>query len=201
MTSLVRTVDGWVGTARSVRWSPMLAAPVASVAALVALRLAADAEQAVYALVGQSALAFTAAAAGFVVDDGAAEAAPGAPTEAAVRLGVRAAVALPVLVAGWAAVLGVHVALVEGPVEPGTIALTSLAIAAVALGVAGVTAGASQVGSPGVAGLAAIAVLAAAQCAVPPAWLEAAPPTRVTAGTTVVLGALALVITTRRRRT
>lgn len=203
MRPLTGAAAGWAGTVRSIRWSPLVVPPAVAVASVVTVRMAVGPRDPILALVGQTAIAFAAGSAAFVVDDATAEAAPAVPTAAPARLLARAAVAVPVVVGGWVAVLAVHRAVAAGPLRPhlATTALAAVAITFLAAGVAGLCAGMAPVASPGAAGLGAVAVAGVAREVVPAPWLALAPPVVPTSVAVVALGFAALVITTRRRRT
>ena len=174
-TTLVTTGDGCRATLRSVRWSPVLATPVAaSVAVVAASALVGPAGD--MTLAGDVALAFTAVAGAFLLDDPTAAAAPATPIGARARLLARAAVALPVAVAGWLVVLAVYrrvgASAAAGVADRAPSAL-GLASAAVGFGALGASLGFDR--SPGAAGAAVMAGGGALTRACPAGWLEALP--------------------------
>ncbi len=199
MTALVATTDGLRATVRSVRWSPLLLAPVASAIALVAVRTIAHVDSMRIAFLGDAGLVFTAVVVAFVADDAILSGAAPTPIEARTRLAARALVAVPVTVAGWLAVLAVYWRVLPGPAQPGigSIALASLGVAATALALATLFARSPAVASPGAAGVAGMVVVGIILQAAPVAWLEHLPAHR-TMWVATILVALPLIIAATR---
>lgn len=200
MSRLTATMDLWAGTARSISWSRYLVAPLGSVAGLgVAGPLAAA--PAYLALVGEAGLAVTALAAAFIADDASADAAPATPVEAPRRLAIRAGLALPVVVAGWLAVLGVYTWVSPDPLgELGPRAWAGVGIAAAALAVSAIGGRLASVPSPGAAGAGAMVALGVGLGLVPLRWLDYLPPGPVVSGVVVGVGVGVVVRATREPR-
>lgn len=199
MRALVATGAGWRGTARSVRWSPMLVVPVVSCVALVVVGAAADPGPGKMSLLGEASLAFTAVTAAFMADDAALEGAPAMPVEAPVRLAARAALALPVVVVGWLLVLAVYksVTPVSTTDHFADRALAGLAVAAAALALAALGGRLSSVGSPDAAGVGAMACLAVIWRSLPEAWLAMLPSASVLWPVTAGVAVVAIAVGTR----
>lgn len=198
MSTSFTAVDAWVSFGRSIRWSPLVAAPLAASAALLAIGVLTEPDPVRVALVGETGLAFTAAATAFIADDPGREAAPSTPVEAPARLARRAWLMLPVAVAGWLAVLALYTWV--SPVPPMNLAhraLAGLGVASSALGVAALGSRFRSVVSPGAAGIAAVAVLGVALEVVPVRWSAHLPEGVVLWPVTVVVSLLVVAYATR----
>lgn len=198
MSALVTTVDGWHGTVRSIRWSPMLVTPVATCAALVVVRAVAGPGSGM-GVVGKVGLASTAVAAAFVADDAALETAPATPVAARARLTARAVVAVPVVVLGWVLVLGVHHSVSPLPAAPDLVdrALAGLGVGSTGLALATLAGRLQAVVSPGAAGVGAMACLGVASMVLPAASLAALPAAEVVWPPTILLALVTVAVATR----
>lgn len=197
MSSPLTTVEGFIGTIRSIRWAPVLAAPIAASAALVGVRGLAGLDPRM-TLVGEAGLAFTAVTLAFIVDDVTRDAAPATPVDARPRLVGRAIVAAPVVLAGWLLVLAVYhwVTPSAGAADVADQALGGLALASAALGLAALGGRVGSVMSPGAAGAGAMACAGVVSRVSPEAWLEALPPTKLLCPAAILFGVLTAVIAT-----
>lgn len=198
MKTLVTTVDGWRGTVRSTRWSPMLSAPVAACAVLVAAWAFAGPAAGQMTMIGKVTLAFAAVMVAFVVDDLSVEAAPATLVTARGRLLARATLAVPTSVLAWLLVLAVYNSVAStAAATVGDLALSGVAVASAAVGFAALGRNVQAVRSPGAAGLAAMASMGAAWSALPAAWLRLLPEKHVLYAAAVVFGSVSLVRGTR----
>lgn len=193
------TVDGVRATIRSIRWSPVLATPVAASLALLGARALAGPGAGRMTSVGEAGLAFTAVALAFVVDDVTLDAAPATPVHARARLVARAAVAVPVAVAGWLLVLAVYhvVSSSAEAAEIGRRGRAGLALASAAIGFAAVGGRWRSVASPGGAGVGAMACVGLVSMVSPKAWLEALPPGDLLLPAAVLFGLVTVAVATR----
>ena len=199
MRTLMTTVAGWRGTTRSIRWSPVLVTPVAASVALVGTWTVGGSAPAGLTLVGDAGLAFTAVAAGFIVDDVTGEAAPATPVDGRARLVARAAVVVPVAVAGWLLVLAVYQAVTSSPGDPDIAgrARSGLAMASAAFGFAALGGKLRSVVSPGAAGFGAMACVGVASQVAPAGWRQALPPGEVVSVAAILFGLVTLALATR----
>lgn len=199
MTSLVATLTGWRGTARSVRWSPLVATPLFLCAAIIVVEAAMDPSPADIGVLGEWGLAFTAAGAAFLADDATREAAPATPVGARARMAARAALAGPVVVAGWVLILLVYDAVTPAAVTADVPdrALAGVGLGAAALGLATLGDKVRAVTSPGAVGVGATACLAVASQSVPERWLAALPPPAVLWPVTVLVAVATAVVAER----
>ena len=199
MTPLLGTTDGWCATVRSVRWSPLLIAPIVSSIALVVLQAMADSTSRRITFLGDAGVAFTAASAAFIADDGIMAGAAPTPIEARTRLVARALVAMPVAVAGWLVVLAIYGRVLPPDAQPaiGSRAVAGIGVAAAALALATLFARSPGVPSPGAAGVAAVAGIALILQAVPVAWLRHLPSHRTIWVTAIVVAVPVIVAATR----
>ncbi len=152
--------------------------------------------------VGDAGLAVTAVAGAFIADDVVGDAAPGMPLGTRARLAARAAVALPVVAAGWLLVLTVHQRVAE---VPETVALpihvvTALGLTSSAVAMAALAERTLVLPSPGAVGVMVMAGIGAVSRVVPEAWLEALPPGRVVSAVTVVSALAVVAVATREPR-
>lgn len=193
----VTTVDGLRGTIRSTRWSPVLVTPVAASAALLGTHVVHGGAAGAMALLGDTGLAFTAVATAFIADDAASAAAPASPVGARARLLARAAVAIPVAVAGWTAVLGVYHFVTSAGIDVSARALAAPAMASAALAFAALGGRLSSAVSPGAAGVAAMALLAVVWTVAPKAWLDALPPGELICASAFLIGLVTVAVATR----
>lgn len=194
MSPLFTTVDGWVSTMRSIRWSPLVAAPVAAAVAVLVAGTFADGDTVKVGLVAETGLAFTAVMAAFIADDPTTEAAPGTPVEAPARLAVRAGLMVPVAVAGWLSVLAVYACVTPGlAVDLGERALAGSGISSAALAVAALATKVRSVVSPGAAAAGVMAAFGLSLQVVPVRWLEHLPSGRVLWPVTILVGLLVVV--------
>ncbi len=168
-------LDGWTSTTRSIRWSPLFVAPVATSVALLAGDALVDVAALPISLVGETGLALAAAVAAFIADDATREAAPATPVAARARLAVRAALMLPVVIAGWLLVLALYARVLPPSIDLGHRALAGLGVASGALALAAVGSRFWSIASPGAAGLAAMATLGLVLQLVPDRWMAHAP--------------------------
>lgn len=180
MSALMMTAGAWRATIRSVRWLPMLVAPASACLVLIVGRVAFGALADV-GLVGRAGLVLTAAAAAFVVDDAAVEAAPASPVEVRARLAARAAVAVPVVVSAWLVVLAVQLGVTAASAAPAVAerALMSMGAGSAALAAAAVAARWRHLASPGAVGMSVVATLGAGWAALPARAVDALPPAEV----------------------
>ena len=177
MSSPFTELDAWLRTARSIRWSPLVMAPVAGAASLLALGVLVDADPTRIGIVAETALAFAAGTAGSVIDDPANDAAPGTPVDARARLAARVGLMAPVAMVGWLVVLATYVGVTPGlPVELGRRALAGLAMASVALAMAAIGSRFRSPVSPGGTSVGVMAGIALALHVLPIEWLEHLPP-------------------------
>jgi len=192
-------VDGVLGTIRSIRWSPVILTPIAASAALLGADAVSGSAGGPMSLVGDAGLAFSAVALAFIMDDATGDAAPATPVDARERLVARAALAVPVAVAGWLLVLAVYhqVASSAGTAGMGERARVGAALACAAVGFAAVGGRLLAVGSPGAAGAGAMACIGAASMVSPNALLEALPPADLLCPAAVLLGLVAVALGTR----
>lgn len=197
MSSPLTTVEGSIGTIRSIRWAPVLVAPVAASAALVGVRGIAGPDS-LMTLVGEAGLAFTAVTLAFIVDDVTRDAAPATPVDARLRLVGRAIVAAPVVLAGWLLVLAVYHSVTPsaGAADVADRALGGLALASVALGLAALGGRVGSVMSPGAVGVGAMACAGVVSRVSPEAWLEALPPGKLLCPAAILFGVLTVAIAT-----
>ena len=198
---MLATKDGWLGTLRSIRWSPMLVMPVVSCAALGILRSLADPDPGRMAVVAEAALALAACASAFIVDDPTLESAPAMPTDARARFAARAVVMAPVIILGWLAVLGVYrwSASPAAAADAG-IALTGLGLGSTALALAALSGRSPAVPYPGAAGIGFIIALGALAQLAPIGWLKALPPSDVAWPVAIVLAVLTVRVALREPR-
>ncbi len=198
MSSPFTGVDAWVGTARSIRWSPFVLPPVAGAASLLALGVLVDADPTRIGIVAETGLAFAAATAGFIIDDPANDAAPGTPLDARARLAARAGLMAPVAMVGWLLVLGTYVGVAPGiPVELGRRTLTGLGMASVALAVAAIASTVRSAASPGAASVGVMAGLTCAFQVLPLRYLDHLPPAGAVCPLAIVVALLVVVHVTR----
>jgi hypothetical protein len=198
MTTLLTTLDRCVSTGRSIRWSPLVAAPVAASAALLVAGPLASGDPASVGIVGECGLAFTAVSAAFIADDACRDAAPGTPVEAPKRLATRAGLMAPVAVIGWLVVLAVYASVTPSlPVDLGERILAGSGIAVAALALAAVGGRLRSVASPGAVGAGAVAALGLALQAAPARWLEHLPPATVVSAIAIAVGLMVVVLATR----
>jgi hypothetical protein len=176
--------------ARSVRWGPLLVAPVLGCAALVVARVLAGPEPGRLALVGAMARALTCVSVAFLVDDAAVSAIPAAPVTVRRRLVTRAVLGLPVAVLGWVGLVVIERSLTDGDVSLD--ARTAVALAGVATGLAAMASRHGVDPSPGAVGAAGVAAIATASTLVPPHWAAHAPHGPVVAAVAVMLGLTAV---------
>ena len=190
------TVEGFIGTIRSIRWAPVLAAPIAASAALVGVRGLAGLEPRM-TLVGEAGLAFTAVTLAFIVDDVTRDAAPATPVDARPRLVGRAIVAAPVVLAGWLLVLAVYHSVTPsaGAADVADQALGGLALASAALGLAALGGRVGSVMSPGAAGAGAMACVGVISRVAPAQWLQALPPGDVVSAAAILFGVVTVAVT------
>lgn len=200
MSLPLTTVEGFIGTIRSIPWAPVLAAPVAASAALMGLRGVTGPDgRMTLILVGEAGLAFTAVALAFIVDDVTRDAAPATPVDARMRLVGRAVVAAPVVLAGWLLVLAVYQSVTTSSPAAGDIAgeaRLGLALACGALGFAALGANLRSVVSPGAAGVAAMACVGVISRVAPAQWLQALPPGDVVSAAAILFGVVTVAVTT-----
>jgi hypothetical protein len=195
MNGLVTTADGWRGTARTVRWSPVLVTPLAASLALVVVHDVAAAGAGSIALLADTALALTAITAGFAVDDGIVDAARATPHDGRARLVARAMLVLPAVLVGWLVVLAVYRGIgAAGSLDVDRAALRAVGLAAAALGIAAVAGRVPSIGSPGTAAVGLVASAGVAARVVPQCWVAALPRGSLLSPVVVVL-ALATVAT------
>ncbi len=180
------TADGWRAVARSVRWAPLLAAPLFGCFTLVVARAVAGPAGGRLALVGEMGRALTCVSVAFLVDDPAVSAAPAAPVTVRRRLIARAALGVPVAVLGWVGLAAVERSLTHGDVSFD--ARTALALAGAAIGLAAMAARRGVEPSPGAVGAGAVVAIATAATRVPPQWVAHAPRGSVVAALGVMLG-------------
>lgn len=202
MSALLAMPKGMRGTMRSIRWSPVLSVPVAAAVALLAVRLTGPRIDEL-AMVGDVGLVFTAVSVAFVVDDVALEAAPATPVGARARLVARAAVAVPVAVAGWLLVLLVYRSVLSsgGGPEVAERATSGLALAVAALGLASLGGKLRSVVSPGAAGMGAMAGVGVAWSVSPDAWVRVLPSGDVACLAAIVFGLVAVTVATKEPAT
>ena len=199
MSSPLTTVEGFIGTIRTIQWGPVLAAPIAASAALVGVRgVAGPDDRMTLTLVGEAGLAFTAVALAFIVDDVALDAAPATPVDARPRLVGRAIVAAPVVLAGWLIVLAMYHSVTPSAAAADVAdqALGGLALASAALGLAALGGRVGSVMSPGAAGAGAMACAGVVSRVFPEAWLEALPPGKLLCPAVILFGVLTVAIAT-----
>ncbi len=202
MKTLLTTADGWRGTVRSIRWSPMLSAPVAGCGALVGAWAFAGSAPGRMTLIGKVTLAFAAVMVAFVVDDVSVEAAPATPVTARGRLLARAALAVPASVLGWLLVLAVYNSVTSSAAASvAYLAWSGVAMACAAVGFAALGRSVRSVPSPGAAGVAAMACIGAAWSTLPAAWVRLVPEKHVLYAAAVVFGSVSLVRGTREPAT
>ncbi len=196
MSSPLTTVEGFIGTIRSIRWAPVLAAPIAASAALVGVRGLAGLDPRM-TLVGEAGLAFTAVTLAFIVDDVTRDAAPATPVDARPRLVGRAIVAAPVVLAGWLLVLAVYhwVTPSAGAADVADQALGGLALASAAVGLAALGGRVGSVMSPGAAGAGAMACVGVISRVAPAQWLQALPPGDVVSAAAILFGVVTVAVT------
>ena len=193
------TVDAWRGTVRTIRWSPVLATPLATCVAILALRAGGGPAPPGLTLVGTTGLAFTAMVVAFLVDDVTSEAAPATPVGARDRLLTRAAFVVPVVAAGWLLVLAFH-HVVLAPVASAEVAAQARWAIGVAFGAVGFAslAGAGRAfSSPGAVGVAAMACVGVASQASLTPWMEALPASEVLCAGTALFAALSAAMATK----
>lgn len=198
MSSPLTTLEGFSGTIRSIRWAPVLAAPVAASAALVGVRGVAGPDgRMTMTLVGEAGLAFTAVALAFIVDDVTRDAAPATPVDARPRLVGRAIVAAPVVLAGWLLVLAMYhwVTHSAGAADVADQALGGLALASAAVGLAALGGRVGSVLSPGAAGAGAMACVGVISRVAPAQWLQALPPGDVVSAAAILFGVVTVAVT------
>lgn len=192
------TADGWRAVARSVRWGPLLVAPLLGCAALVVARAVAGPAPGRLASVGVLARALICMSVAFLVDDPTVSAAPASPVTVRRRLISRAVLGLPVAVLGWVALVVIERSLTDGDVS--LAAGATIALAGVAIGFAAMADRHGVDPSPGAVGAAAVGAIAAAATMVPPQWAVYAPHGTVLAGAAGVLGLTAVWIGTAEPR-
>lgn len=198
MTTPFTALDAWASMARSIRWSPLLVAPVAASAALLAIGPLAEADPVRIGMVGEPALAFSAAVVAFIADDPGGEAVPGTPVEAPVRFALRAGLMLPVATAGWLVVLALYAWVSPVPsMDLSDRALAGVGIASAAVGAASLGSRFRSVPSPGALGVAAVAVLGLALQIAPVQWLAHLPASTVLSPVTVLVSLLVVAYATR----
>lgn len=198
MISTLTTVDGLRGTIRSTRWSPVLVTPLAASAALLGTHLVHGGTAGAMSLLGDTGLAFTAVAPAFIADDAASAAAPATPVDARSRLLARAAVAMPVAVAGWMAVLGVYRFVTSSAgSDLSARSITALAMASAALAFAALGGRLSSAVCPGAAGVATMTVLGMLWMVAPVAWVDALPPGGLISASAILFGLVTVAFATR----
>ena len=198
MRPLFTVVDRWVSTGRSIRWSPLVAAPVTAAAALLVAGPLGGGDPAKVGVVGETGLAFAAVAAAFIADDPARDAAPGTPVEAPRRLATRAGLMAPVAMTGWLLVLAVYAWVTPRPlIDLGQRVLAGSGIAIAALAMAAVGGRLSSAVSPGAVGAGSVAALGLALQVVPVGWLEHLPPGTIVAAIAIFVGLVVVVRATR----
>lgn len=198
MSSPLTGVDAWVGTARSIRWSPFVLPPVAGAASLLALGVLVDADPTRIGSVAETGLAFAAATAAFIIDDPANDAAPGTPVDARARLAARVGLMAPVAMVGWLLVLGTYVGVAPGfPVELGRRTLTGVGMASAALALAAIVSRFRSTAPAGGAGVGVMAGLAFTLQVLPVRWLEHLPPARAVCPLAIVVALVVVVHVTR----
>ena len=178
------TADGWRAVARTVRWAPLVVAPLLGCATLVATGAVAGPGR--LALVGAMARGLVCLSVAFLVDDPAVSAAPAAPVTVRRRLITRAVLGVPVAVLGWIGLVVIERWLVGGDVPLD--ARVAVAIAGAAIGLAAMAGRHGADPSPGALGAAGVAVIATAATLVPPQWAAHAPREAFVAAVAVVLG-------------
>lgn len=195
----VTTAGGWAATARSLRWSPVVTAPLATCVALVLVRAVGGPVPRGPTLVGDAGLAFTASAAAFTVEDPALAAAPATPVPARLRLVARAVLLVPVTVSGWLLVAALDERLnpAAASQDLGGRALISAGMASAALGIAALAAKRLSFESPGAVGVGSMACLVVVLQAVPATWLDALPPAKVWSPATAIAALVAIALTTK----
>ena len=194
---MVTTADGWLGTVRSIRWSPLLVTPLVCSLSLVLAGALADPPPGHLAMVGEAGLAFTALAAAFIADDATRDAAPAMPTEARARLAARAVLTVPVTVVGWFVVLAVYVWSAPVPPVVGERALAGLGLATAALALAALSGKLRAVESPGAAGVGAMVALGMVRFILPSTWRAALPPGEVLWPLIIMLALITVAAATR----
>jgi hypothetical protein len=170
----VNAVDRWRSTWRSLRWWPLICAPVLASGALLVTWAYAGPNPARLAFIGGTGRTLVCVAVAFVADDPATATAPAVPVSPRARLLVRLVPGSLVAVGGWLAVVGLEHRLGSGAADVHTDAVGSICLAAFALGAALMAARRFPACSPGAIG-AAIAVAATAAVVAVPAWTPPAP--------------------------
>lgn len=198
MSGPMASVDGWRTTLRSIRWSPLLLAPVVASVALVVVAAVSQGAGGAVGLVADAGLALTAVVTAFIADDPTLEAAPATPIEARARLVARAAAAVPVAVVGWLLVLTVYDSITPEPaaIDLAGRALAALGLGSAALALAALTGRFQSVVSPGAAAVGAMACAGVASRALPGRWLEALPAAHAAWPATVLLALITVAVAT-----
>jgi hypothetical protein len=194
----VTTADGWRAVAHSVRWGPLLAAPLLGCAALIVARAMAGPAAGRLALIGTMGRALICVSAAFLVDDPAVSATPAAPVTVRRRLIMRAVLGLPVAVLGWIGLVVSEQSLTDGNVSYEVI--PALALTGVAIGLAAMAGRHGVDPSPGAVGAAGVAAITTAATVVPPQWAAHAPHGSLVAGAAGAIGLAAVWIGTAEPR-
>jgi hypothetical protein len=185
LTSTVR----WLAVGRSLRWSPLVGAPIAAAAVVLVAGVVSGADPGRLSLAGGVARVLVCVSLAFVADDDIPMTAPGVPTTARARLTMRLVMGAATVACGWCGVF-----VIEAAVAPGETAFVSpgaLGCAAAALAAAVLVARNVPVPSPGAVGAGLVAVALSIVMVAPEGWVAALPDATVAAIVTIA-GAAAI---------
>ena len=170
---IVTSTVTWFAIGRSMRWPPLVGAPLVAAAVVLGARLAIGPGPGPIGVAGAIGQVLVFVSLAFVADDAVAATAPGVPTTARVRLAIRLVLGVAVVVGAAA---GVAVLITAVGVAGSAIATPgSVACAAIAFSVAVLVGRLSPVPSPGAIGAAVAVVGASTGLMVPASWREALP--------------------------
>ncbi len=186
MTSTVT----WFAVGRSMRWPPLIAAPLVAAAVVLVARLAAGPDPGPIGVAGAIGQVLVLVSLAFVADDVVAVTAPGVPTTARIRLAIRLTIGTAVVVGAAAGVSALMTAV--GSTGSAVATTGSIACAAVALTVAVLVGRLTPVPSPGAIGAAIAVVGASTLVTLPVQWRDVLPDGR--AAVTAMVACAAVVI-------
>ncbi len=169
MTSTVT----WFAVGRSMRWPPLIGAPLVAAAVVRVARLTAGPDPGPIGVAGSIGQVLVLVSLAFVADDVVAVTAPGVPTTARIRLAIRLTMGLAFVVGAAAGVSALSTAV--GSTGSAVATTGSIACAAVALTVAVLVGRLTPVPSPGAIGAAIAVVGASTVLTVPVSWREVLP--------------------------
>jgi hypothetical protein len=163
----------WFAVGRSMRWPPLIGAPLLAAAVVLVARLAAGPDPGAIGVAGAIGQALVLVSLAFVADDVVAVTAPGVPTTARIRLAIRLTIGLALVVGAVAGVSALTTAV--GSTGSAVATTDSIACAAVALTVAVLVGRLTPVPSPGAIGAAIAVVGASTLVTLPVQWRDVLP--------------------------